>query len=1154
MKKFFALLCTMALVMSLFSGIALAAATDVNVTAFGFKAGASTQAGALSTLSFTATDASGDAVKYVEVDLGNTGFLPVGAGASVLGAGTVNGTKIIFSSATGAATGSYEIPVLNPAGLVNVTNGVTIMVSDAADGAGKVAAAAVNNYDLQTSYTVTAAPATALAGQTTNLTVTAAVNGAVTSNALTYTVVNTNGAVTVATGSAANGSFTIPMTFDIGNLDANSYTVTVTDGTYSGTGTVNVKFDLQMNTIGEVVRGDIKTFSGKLLNGKGEAIVGKAISLKNSASTTVASAVTASDGSFVFAYQFATADLYKVVVGNADYVEVAVKAQDGLTITPAANGPKTTLDTAANLDVTVKNGDNLVADATVTAKDPSGNAIAAAVHQGAGVYRFAAQAWNAGTYTITAKQGGTTVGSTTYYNYTSTATYTVASPAKLNASVAVQDLDLLNDGIHPNTGDANVTVTLVNAAGVGFKTAPANDQIKKVVYTVAGPIAEPKTYDSTVTAPNNNDTQFVVPVKVEQAGSIVVSGTVTYGDGSTENFEKTVTISGYVVNVEKTLGQVGDTVTLTAVVTDVAGNPVNNAKVSWKSVTGNRFFTKNADDTFAATTTADMVVDAQSTNINNGTYTTTAKLASAGALTIEVVRADQAAPIRATFAGKVNGSAAYTVTTDKASVVAGLSQTITVTTTDAAGKAVTALSNLKLESVALAAPLQLAAATAVDTDNDGIVDAYKFTVKPTKAGTITVTAETEGGNKVGTTAVAATAPAITAPAVVTDSVKEEITVSHNDGVNAQLKVTVVGGTADIFVGDAPAVATTYTFATAAASHSFKAVAKEVTEATPVAAELKLEVSYDNGASFIEAGRIAVKPVVIETDKDEVYLGIATPVTTAVKDAHGVGLADITITATGASAATGTSDANGETVLTVNPSSTGNITLSVTLNGTTFTKTVKAAADSVAPVVTVDTISAVVKTNVITVSGLVTDNTKVSRLYVNNAEVLVIPGAEAAFDAEVSLKLGKNVIRVFAFDAAGNASKFEQEVTYVLPTVVKLGVNSTEATIAGAPATLDAAPYIKAGRTMVPLRFIGEAFGATFDWKSETQTVTYYLDGTEITLTIGSTVAMVNGEAKNLDAAPEIVNGRTMVPVRFVSEALGAYVHWDAATNTVTVTR
>lgn len=101
-------------------------------------------------------------------------------------------------------------------------------------------------------------------------------------------------------------------------------------------------------------------------------------------------------------------------------------------------------------------------------------------------------------------------------------------------------------------------------------------------------------------------------------------------------------------------------------------------------------------------------------------------------------------------------------------------------------------------------------------------------------------------------------------------------------------------------------------------------------------------------------------------------------------------------------------------------------------------------------------------------------------------------------------------------------------------------------------TLDQAPYIVNDSTMVPMRAIFEALDATVDYDGDTKTVTANKNAIEVKLSIGSDKAYVNNEETTLLAAAEIKNDRTMVPLRFVSEALGAQVTWIAETKTIDI--
>ena len=100
----------------------------------------------------------------------------------------------------------------------------------------------------------------------------------------------------------------------------------------------------------------------------------------------------------------------------------------------------------------------------------------------------------------------------------------------------------------------------------------------------------------------------------------------------------------------------------------------------------------------------------------------------------------------------------------------------------------------------------------------------------------------------------------------------------------------------------------------------------------------------------------------------------------------------------------------------------------------------------------------------------------------------------------------------------------------------------------------ASPVIQNDRVLVPFRAIFEALSAEVFWDEQTATVTGKRGNTEIRLVIGSRTAYKNGMEIYLDAAPSIINGRTMAPLRFVAESLGADVSWAPGARTVTITQ
>ncbi|MEW9701052.1 copper amine oxidase N-terminal domain-containing protein [Paenibacillus sp. SI8] len=101
------------------------------------------------------------------------------------------------------------------------------------------------------------------------------------------------------------------------------------------------------------------------------------------------------------------------------------------------------------------------------------------------------------------------------------------------------------------------------------------------------------------------------------------------------------------------------------------------------------------------------------------------------------------------------------------------------------------------------------------------------------------------------------------------------------------------------------------------------------------------------------------------------------------------------------------------------------------------------------------------------------------------------------------------------------------------------------------------PFINADNTtMVPVRFISEQLGAEVKWNGELKQVTIAdaLSGTTIVLTLGSQAATVNGTSEQLESAAALHNGSTFVPIRFIAENLGSKVGFDDATRTVTIKR
>lgn len=114
------------------------------------------------------------------------------------------------------------------------------------------------------------------------------------------------------------------------------------------------------------------------------------------------------------------------------------------------------------------------------------------------------------------------------------------------------------------------------------------------------------------------------------------------------------------------------------------------------------------------------------------------------------------------------------------------------------------------------------------------------------------------------------------------------------------------------------------------------------------------------------------------------------------------------------------------------------------------------------------------------------------------------------------------------------------------TTIKVTVNSS------AVAFPDQKPYLDNNRVLIPARFVSVALGGSVDYKNKVVTIKKQ-DGTKITMKINSAKVSVGGKTVTLDVPAKVVKGRTVVPLRFVSEALGASVDWNQTKSLVSIT-
>lgn len=217
----------------------------------------------------------------------------------------------------------------------------------------------------------------------------------------------------------------------------------------------------------------------------------------------------------------------------------------------------------------------------------------------------------------------------------------------------------------------------------------------------------------------------------------------------------------------------------------------------------------------------------------------------------------------------------------------------------------------------------------------------------------------------------------------------------------------------------------------------------------------------------------------------------------------------------------------------------------------------AKEDMVSPAIVVDSprTGQTLRSSSVIVAGVATDSgAGVASVTVNGVTAAV--DAQGRFSCKLVMGVGTGRIDIFATDRAGNESTASVEVNIQPPTTLVLTVGSTTMLIDGRAMTLDCSPIIVAGRTLLPIRPVIEALGGQTVWDPAQREVDISVDEHSIRLWIGNAMALVDGVSRQIDAnaavTPLISGGRTMLPLRFVVESVGASVKWDPTTRRVTI--
>ncbi len=194
-------------------------------------------------------------------------------------------------------------------------------------------------------------------------------------------------------------------------------------------------------------------------------------------------------------------------------------------------------------------------------------------------------------------------------------------------------------------------------------------------------------------------------------------------------------------------------------------------------------------------------------------------------------------------------------------------------------------------------------------------------------------------------------------------------------------------------------------------------------------------------------------------------------------------------------------------------------------------------------------------------------------FTKNGDVLLVSDSSATINQLAQIMKDLGVYQAMNLDGGASSALYvngtylrnpgrtlNNVLVFSLPEVpvnLIFTVDKTNYVLNSFPFTMDSAPIIKDGRTLLPVRYVAEPMGANISWDNHTKKVTISLGPTVIELWVGKSVARVNGkdtliDSQNSKVVPIIINGRTLLPLRFISETLGAKVLWNEKDRTISV--
>lgn len=863
---------------------------------------------------------------------------------------------------------------------------------------------------------------------------------------------------------------------------------------------IETRHDLDL-TVPSIKVGDTKTISGKIVDGAGDSLDDRPTIGIYKGDELKASTRASANGAFALAANFDAAGKYTVKV--TEYNDTVALEYDDFTV-GADSSVKVTVDKTsvmtgrdATLVVTVKDGSTELENAVVEISGIKADIDDDGIYEGEdeevlkGASEIYAFTNRDGKATFNAKfiKSGTAKVRAMWNDKGEFADGTLAEAIAAFDDDNIDEYGYKGEGsfkvVRPSDFNISISDDEVDAV-VPFDLTVEywsdDEEIEKVDITVVGCGIDEE-------ADNNDDADDDLDVGddyikfknlvPECGGEIVVTAVAKLGNGDKITKTETIEVDGWVVTVTPETVTYGDKYEFKAVVTKADETPVNNAIVWLKVDDGNFVLADNYDAEEYDDDDEDWIdfaeIDSRDTNINNGIYEKTVRFNEVGTVIVLVTDADADNDYtpKTYVEIDVEGEDVYDVDAP-AQLVAGLEEDVEFTVKDEDGAYVKDNN----------AYVTIDGKDYKDLDRDGNV--YSFSFVHDEAEELDLVFKTDNGEFIGKTTIEVLAPKLVLPNedtkltyMVEETWEVKLVDPRDDSVieDAYLYITPDNCTLEIDGEelDAEAGEEEFEIDMGNGEAEFDILAyEEDDDDEPML--LTFEVEIDDSGKRVEVAEIEVVGMSITASPATIGVDTVSTVTITVLDAHGKPYAEKDVELTGPLTAESETDENGQVTFKIKPVSTGKITIKV--------------------------------------------------------------------ETDVKDEYAEGEIKV-SLDAAGAG-------------VITMQLGNKTAVANGSMSTLDVAPFAENGRTLVPFRYIAEAIDAYVEFIAPNK-VCYRLrvdENTvnEVWLTIGSTVASVNGVEQTLEVAPKIVDGRTVVPLRFVGEAFGFYVDYNFGTEVITLTK